>query len=62
VRGKISSPTCIGILGIAHIVLAAIKFDAKLKRRTIEVERVGADRMLAPEMQPIDLIATQCSP
>jgi len=43
-------------------VLAAIDFDGELKSWTIEVESIGADRMLPPKMQTLKLIASQCTP
>ena len=48
------------MLGFA--VLAAIKLDGKAQLRAIEVEHVGAGRMLAPEAQSVQTTASELAP
>jgi hypothetical protein len=43
-------------------VLTAVKLNGKPQLRTIEVEHVGAGRMLASEAQSIEAICSKLAP
>ncbi len=43
-------------------MLPTVHFDRKAETRAVEVDRVGADRMLLPKGEAVELVATQCAP
>jgi hypothetical protein len=41
---------------------SAIDFDDQLGRRTIEVNHIGSDRVLSPELEPSQAVVAQLAP
>jgi len=60
----LSTPGCSTIVRLfAQLrVLAAVDFDCKAQLRAIEVDGIWPNRMLPPETQSIELIATKGMP
>jgi hypothetical protein len=52
----------IAALMLLLAVLAAVKLDRKPQLRTIEIQHVGAGRMLPPKAQPIQASAFELAP
>jgi hypothetical protein len=60
----LSKPSRAAIVGLLHLfrVLPAVDLHRQAEARAIEVDGEGPDRMLPPEMKPVELIAAKRAP